>query len=409
MLQDKYILATKMREYFSKIGANTEELQDLYKRLNKNWNLPVMLSSDIISNRRSLDDYHESIAYWITKEVNSDIIPKFFTKNEIKTFDEMRYEDDEDKPIFPMKLQALQLADDQWITTMTIQELMNLRRHSYIHYNAETQRALKLTIKDGEVTYEPYVNPKAVREMRNLLCHGSFIPNVITFNISDNDEKADVVYKNGTLYIKDLTAFDITDGYNRFKAFETFYDNNPEWQFTIGVMITMFSVYKAKQFIHQEDQKTKMRKIDSDTYNQIDYTNQVIRRINEDPTCDYFHQLDGAGGNIMISIATRSLKYRLKHLIKTNADVIRTSKEIVNKLNELKDYKPELLERHWSMVETGIIFSIIYDTNTSDIVYVLDNITKEDRDRFLLNSTARPLSFTTLRFLTKYLEKRGGK
>ena len=319
----------------------------------------------------------------------------------------MRYENDEDKPILPMKLQALQLADDQWITTMTIQELMNLRRRSYIHYNAETQRALKVTIKDGEATYEPFVNPKAVRDMRNLLEHNSFIPNVITFNISDDDEKADINYKNGFLYIKDLTAFDITDGYNRFKAFETYYDEHPDWDFTIGVMVTRFSVYKAKQFIHQEDQKTKMRKIDSDTYNQIDYTNLVIRRINEDPTCDYFHQLDSVGGNIMQNIATRALKSKIKFVVKNQADVVRVSKELVNKLNELKNYKPELLNKQWGIATSGIVFALIYDTDAKDIVYILDNISEEDRRRFMLNATARPLSISTIRFLTKYLEKAG--
>lgn len=369
MLKDKYVLGTRIEKYFDNIGGDRDRVDTIVDNLKEKYNLPKEISRGIIYGNRFLGDYNQLICFWITSEIAPSLIPAFFTKTEIKNFPMQRYEDDDD--IFPIKIPALQLADDQWIATISIQDMMKLRKASLIHYNADTQRALKVLVKGEEVMLVPFVNPSAVRKMTELFESGRFIPNVITFNINQDDENADFSYKNGVLEINSLTAFDIVDGYNRFKMFERVYDKNPNVEFTSGLMIVNFPVSKAKQFIHQEDQKTHMRKIDSDSYNQADNYNIIMERINNDINCNLQGTINNGNGLIQFSVAVRSLKCGMNEQRLTQKDVVRNKVSIVEKLNSITEQKVELLERKWLDYEVGIVFFYIMTKTDKEILELL--------------------------------------
>lgn len=372
MLKDKYVLGTKIEKYLNNIGGDRGRVDEVVGNLKEKYNLPQEISRGIIYGNRFLGDYNELICYWITSEIAPSLVTEFFTNTEIKNFPTQRYEDDDN--ILPLKIPALQLADDQWIATISIQEMMKLRKASLIHYNADTQRALRVLVKGEDVMLVPFVNPNAVRKMTELFEAGKFIPNVITFNINQDDENAEFTYRNGVLEINNITAFDIVDGYNRFKMFERVYDKNPSVEFTSGLMIVNFSVSKAKQFIHQEDQKTHMRRIDSDSYNQADNYNIIMERVNNDINCNLQGEINNGNGLIQFSVAVRSLKCGMNEQQLTQKDVVRNKVAIVEKLNCITDQKIELLERKWFDYEIGIIFFYIMTKSDKEILMLLQRL-----------------------------------
>ena len=373
MLKDKYILGTKMEPYLDAIGSDRERVSKIVDNLKSKYNLPKDISQSIIYGRRFLGDFNPLICYWITTEIKPSLVDEFFTKVEIKSFKGLQYEDDE--PVLPLRIPALQLATDQWLATMSIKDMMKLRKNSLIHYNAETQRALKMMVKGEEVVFVPFVNQSAVRAMMGLFENNNFIPNVITFNINTDDEEADVSFKDGILKINSLTAFDIVDGYNRFKMFEKEYDKNPDVDFTSGLMITRFSTPKAKQFIHQEDQKTKMKRVDSDSYNQNDEYNILLERVNNDPRCAIYGQINSNAGHVPFGIAARSLKIGNVRQRLTQKDLIQYNKQIIERINILLEDNTELLERKWSDCETCIVFYHILNKDADEINTLLASLT----------------------------------
>ena len=59
------------------------------------------------------------------------------------------------------------------------------------------------------------------------------------------------------------------------------YNRDPGFDYEMELRVVCFNEDTAKQFIWQEDQKTKMRKMDSETFNQNSPANQVINLINQ--------------------------------------------------------------------------------------------------------------------------------
>ena len=389
MLKDKYTLALKIDAMFDGKGGDPKYVQQVTDNLKINHNLPKEIVLNVVYGHKSLADYNDVICYWITKEVYPSLVNEFFSGREIRNFDQEQYVETES--VLPLKLNVLPLGDDQWLTVMTVQDLMRLRQQSLLHYNADTQRALRVLVKGGDVIYEPYTNPKAVRQMSKLLADKMFIPNVITFNISETDELADFEYKNGILEISNISAFDMVDGYNRFKAFENVYDKNNDFDYMIGVMITNFSVDKARRFIHQEDQKTKMRRVDSRGFNQSDDYNILLERINSDLKCNLHGEINSGSGNIRFGIASSALKTGNKQAKLTKKQVVEYTKQFVNKLNIITEERTELLDRRWLDYEIAAVFFCLPIFDERQTLNILAQIDANTNAQTELASAVRQL------------------
>lgn len=389
MLKDKYNLAILIDKYFDGHGGDDKFVRQVSENLKNLHNLPPEITLNILYGHKSLADYNDVICYWITKEVQPQLVEEYFSSREIKNYDKEQYVDQE--PVLPLKLNVLPLSDDQWLTVMSVQDLMRLRKDSLLHYNADTQRALRVMVKGGDVIYEPYVNQKAVKQMTQLLVDGQFIPNVITWNISEDDELADFNYKNGVLEITNLSAFDMVDGYNRFKAFEAVYDKDSSFNFNTGVMITNFSVDKAKRFIHQEDQKTKMRRVDSQGFNQSDDYNILLERINSDLKCNLHNEINSGSGKIRFGVAAHSLKTGNRNVKLTKKDIIQKNAEYVNKLNSITECKIDLLDRKWEDYEIVVVFFCLQEHDVDTIIRILDTFSGDVNAQRILTNTVRQL------------------
>ena len=269
-----------------------------------------------------------------------------------------------------------------------------------INYNTETQRTMQKVIRHGNESYTIMVNKKAVNDIKSDFEDESFISNTITLNISPDDEKADFYYKDHELVVNDITAFDITDGYHRYLAIAQEVLENPNFNYPMEVRITNFDVSKAQRFIFQEDQKTKMKKTDSNSYNNYTPSNTVVTRLNSDISSNIKGMISRNEGLInygMLADAIHSVYF--SGYIKKNEERIKTikvSKELIDDFNLLTETDLSFLERKYSNADIYIIialFGYYSDKDKSDMVdtikYVIDHVEDFSKTLFYGKLTAR--------------------
>ena len=378
MIKDKGKLEDALLFKFRKL--KTDELVTICNRLHNIHNYPIELTSDLLAGRKPLSDTNDLELYWIAQEVLPKEVNKYYNAKEISDYSTAIFESKSLK--FPLKYKMNPVAKDQWIGTISVQELMLLRDAQKLHYNVVTQRALRMLVKGEEVVYKPFVNYKAVKEITQLIKSGNYIPNVITlaFGADDADYEYEYNDKLRMLFINKLNAFDILDGYHRFLALSNVYDEDNTFDMNMELRITEYTVSKAKQFIHQEDQKTKMRKVDSDSYNQSDVVNRILNKLNQDDTCNLWHEINNTGGMVRIGYAAKGLKDYYKNKKMNVGVVVSEVQRLCAGINKFTQQNPEFLSRPWDDAESVIIFWCIVNELEDVAIKVLQDI-KEDQSK----------------------------
>ena len=375
MLKDRRKLETELTKYFASIDktkiVNRQLQQQWYAKLSSDYNIPMVDSSDYLSLRKDLSGATEFVLYAITNVVKEDLVQKYFSQKEIDLFKGQKLKVDDIKTTF--RLPMLRVADDQYIGVTSVKFLMQLREDRLINYNANTQRALAAMLVGDDVVYRPYVNNYAVTEIAEAFKQNVFIPNTISLNISLDDERADYEFfpKDNILEIRDITAFDIFDGYHRYLGMARIWDLNHDFDYPMELRITMFSVSKAKQFIFQEDHKTKMRKLDAKTFNQGAYGNQVINRINTDPDSCVIGRINLTGGLIHAGVMSQSIDkfYFDKKKTYNRKDINDIAQNIMTNLDKFLLKYDEYDKNKWSKSVTHTIMYGISSGRTSEEIY----------------------------------------
>lgn len=384
MLKDRAELENKLIDTMVKNMSKQNSVtvsQQWYLELFERYNIPISMSSDIVAQRKDLSEYNEFILYCITDIILPKQVADFFTETEIKMYQNQKLI--LDSVNFPLKLHLIKIDKDQYIGRTSAQFLMKLRDKQLINYNAETQRALKIMIKGGTKILRPYVDDKAVNEIEESYNNKTFIPNVITLNINLDDENADYSYddKTETLIIKNITAFDIVDGYHRYLGMGKNYDKDNTWDYAMILQITMFSVGKARQFIFQEDHKTKMKVIDSKTYDQHNDGNYVVERLNSDSACNLSGQINLTGGNINSGVMSQVINRLYFPKKVERKEAIATFKTIQQGLNEFVEEYDEYMDRKWNVYEIITIMYGIHNNYTPDaICAAIHNLTQGQKN-----------------------------
>lgn len=256
--------------------TNKRYIKDKVIEANKKFGFPPRVITDFISNRGEVSSFDYFTWFVLASVIKEEIIPDFFTDIEIEQYKNERYR--EVAPVFPLVIEAVQIRDDQWVGKITVKDLMKLRDNHLIHYNENTQRTLRRIVRGNTETYKIYVNNGAIKNIKESFLTGTYIPNMLTLNIP---ETSDFSYKNGKLTITEMEYFDILDGYHRYRAISDIYNQDKDFDYDMELRIVCFPEEKARQFIWQEDQKTKMRKIDSDQLNSNNAGNQVATSLNQ--------------------------------------------------------------------------------------------------------------------------------
>ena len=377
MLKPRNELEKFLVKLFSDVEDNTVR-QEWYLKLEADYNIPISMSSDIITLRTDLSGYNEFILFCITMITAERKVDKYFTPLEIKNYREQKLQNNKIK--FPIKLKMFSVTNDQWIGVSSAKFLMQLRDAQYINYNADTQRALEIMVRNGKEIYRPSVDYPSVKEITEAYHDNTFIPNTISLNIDPDDEEAEFDFDNDVLTIYSLSHFDIFDGYHRYLGMGRNYDRDNSWDYPTELRITTFPVSKAKQFIWQEDHKTKMKKIDQITYDQRNAGNMICERLNNDLDFNFYKKVNLSDGLINLGeLSTAINKFYLNNSAADRKQIINLTKLIKQSINNFSEEYEEYLEKKWERYEVYVIMYGLNQLKSPEMIYeALQNIPQDN-------------------------------
>jgi hypothetical protein len=279
--------------------------------------------------------------------VRSSTISKYFTDKEIELYKDSRYE--EERLTFPLEFDMIQIEEDHWIGTIDVDTLVSLGKEQLLCYNPETQRPMQKLVRGKTEYWRITLDQNAVESIADSFRKGKFVPNALTINIP-YDSNADFTYdaERKKFIIHSAERLDIIDGYHRYIAACMVKDEDPNFYYSMELRIVNFSTSKAQQFIFQEDQKTKMRKIDSDSYDTSSAANAVVARINENMLCN----IQGMIGRNNAPIPQAELAVLIKYFFfngkrspaEEKMQIINVAKELVSDFNLITEHNPQYLE-----------------------------------------------------------------
>ena len=366
MKGSKEALAKYLTVRFENNMRNKKKLRNYVDYMVDN-GFPVAEVTDVIQLRKEVIDCPDRMLYYLFKTVkdqqqkdekddrDSHKIEDYFSARDIKEYETTKF-----KPLrfsFPIKWDMIEVSEgNQWIGKITVKELMRLRDAQLINYNERTQRTLKRVVNKDFEYYQIYLNRGAVDAIMDSYNKGQYIPNTITLNLP---EDSDFRYSDGVLTIKDAERLDIIDGYHRYIAMSNIYNEDPKFDYPMELRVVCFSEDHAKQFIWQEDQKTKMRKLDSESLNQNSSANQVINMINQDT---FFVNIIGRNK----AIIDQGLAANLIEKIWFNTDKKIDRKRIIGVRDIITSYlfgmfgsDDKLFDKPWSYEFTVVAFCLI--------------------------------------------------
>lgn len=355
----KRILESSIEKIIDKPDKQREVSISLYKE----FNIPIRLSGEILGFTKEIEELGDRgiyLCYCILKTIDKWKVNKVFTDIEIKTFDNEKYPDD--KITFPLKFNCFPVSDDQWIGIITGKELIGLGRNDLIRYEKDTQRVMKRIIRGENIFYRISLVKKAVREIKDLLSKNKYVPNTITLNIplrEDSNFYYDSEEKE--LIVKQIDAFNIIDGYHRYRAISDLVNEDENFNYGLELRITNFDNDKANAFIWQEDQKNRMAKVDSDSYNTNSLANRIVKRLNDHTTSLLNGQVYRNGGIIDPSDILPCIEYLyLKEKYENESQaLVLISTTIIKRLNEVIENDYSIIQKKLEFPDVAILMYLV--------------------------------------------------
>lgn len=339
-------------------GNYTDIIVDIAHNKHK---IPKGELTDYLSGRKDWSEASDIIAYITIEafneaEYNSRVLAydklfkEYFTKTEIGKYSKFVFQSNKIK--FPLHIPCYQVTTDQWIGASDIKLLIQLGEAQLIRYNENAQRIMRKKITGDREEFIPYVNRRAVNEITQFYKENIYIPNTLTLNIPD-DVETSFRYDNEAheIIFSSIECLDITDGYHRYLAALKAYNEDKEFNTPIELRITRFSDEKARGFIYQEDQKTKMTRIESKSMQVNAPANIIVERLNTSSSSNLKGIIQRVGGIInqpmLVSVID---KFYLKgnQKVKNRAEIIEHYKIIEDFFNMITDTDTSLLEKEWS-------------------------------------------------------------
>lgn len=333
--------AIKKHLTFKDYVTNTRKIA---AQIKETYNIPVSYTTDYLSGKRSLDEADSFMLFALLNSLEPGKIFDFFTEKDYNKFSVMKYQPETIK--FPLEIPAVQIAEDQWMCVVDAKLLMKFRDAQLIEYNENTQRTLTRAKSSGVEYYKITLNKKAVRGIKESLTRGNYIPNTITLNLPEGTDFDYSLDKNA-IVIESLDHFDIIDGYHRYIAISEIYNDDPDFNYNMELRLVAFREEKARQFIWQEDQKTKMSKVDSESFNQYKLSNTIVNRICSGPYGKIIKSKDGIIDAAILSNVLDSTY--IKHISRaTRSEELRIAKNIEEDLNKLEEQDPTIYDTRWN-------------------------------------------------------------
>lgn len=378
-------LEKKLKEYSYRVASNNVYYNSIINYCKDNYDVPVGITSDLISLRKTFSEASSFIlfvllnAFISTSLSNSDNIKKHFTQKEIEKFSGLKYE--EEKLEFPIIINAIQVNDDQWIGTISSKTLMLMRKAQIINYEENTQRVKKRVVRGDNVFFEISLKKKTIDEISAKLAERTYISDDLTLNIP-YESNANFYYDKAKmqLVIKSIDAFDMIDGYHRYISICKSSDQDQDFEYNMELRITNFDESKCQRFIYQKDQKTKMSKVDSDTYNPDDLSNMVVTRLNDNPASNIKGMIKRNDGLISFAELSSVIRYfYFKNKVpksEERVEVVKVTSQLMNCFNSYSDIHYEFLTKKHDLKELAIILYVYINSENktgNDFVREIDS------------------------------------
>ena len=206
-------------------------------------------------------------------------VKDYFTELEYKQWKEYKEEGEADS-VYPLVFENVQqIADRIWQTTITVKQLAKLDANNLILYNFKTQRNPKITVGGVKIDFD---KTKA-NEIKNNLLNSTQYPDHIKLNILNNfHEKIHYNNKTQTLVIGEGSIVNIFDGYHRKVSSSLAIEENPDLDFTWGLIFTNLSEEAARDYMVQIDKQKPIKREQIKSWDFDKKENQVVSVIADD-------------------------------------------------------------------------------------------------------------------------------
>lgn len=351
----------QLNDYAEKLFKEIIKRNDrrqLYDNVNKHFGMPIFDIEEMITFKRDIKEFTTFEVFCVMYFLDRDSLKKYFTEDEIAYLSKEKIV--EENVSFPITFgNMVQIADDQWIGKITVQELMKLKKARLINYEEGEQRAFQRMKSGGIEIYKPFVSKRNVKEIKEAMENGAYIPDPITLNMPDGSTFS---FENNTLTVYSLPKgmFNLDDGYHRYIAMSQIYDFDSDFDYPMELRLVNFSNAKANSFIFQQDQKTPMKKIVSDSYNVNAIPNKVVQRLNQDPMCNIQGMIGRNDAKINDAVLEKIISYFFvdKKIKKEDemSQVIQIKNKLVTDFNALTEQDSKFLGKY----DDALLLTTIY-------------------------------------------------
>jgi hypothetical protein len=334
------------------------------------------------------------VLYDINKSLNDgfDIkkleADRYFTEREIENFSQKVNRKKEDKDIIIENW--IRVAEDQYVTVLTIGDIVDLINRNKIRYNPETQR--NLVIKETQNGVEKHIKlfPKALEEIEESMINNNYISNAITFNINPDKFEPPKINK-GKLIISKDSIIDCIDGFHRLKVANIVKIKIPDWNKNFIINIMVFDKNKAIRYILQEDKKNHLSNEQVMESDHNDAANFILNKLIE--SNNFYHRSYITDKKVVLNVLINSI-FKPKRLIsvESRSEAVRLFTLIEKNINnfiEVNDfYKKEFTKTEWFIYLYVLKYCLDNNMNFIDIINKIPvNSLLED-----INFSSKPIS-----------------
>ncbi len=385
MIKSRVALERELTDTFFAEASNKNMIRSWIFDAANTYGMPEKISSDYITLRRTVANANVFALFILTDVVYGPLkIQKYFSEQEIESFHKSKWYIE--KIEFPIRYDMTKITDEQYIGRISAKELMLLGDAQLINYNEKAQRTMKHIVKGEMEFFQIALNKNAVNAIMESFERDLYIPNTITLNIPDD---ADFYYdvKKKQLVIKSLKCFDILDGYHRYIALSKIHAMKKDFDYEMELRIVQFSESKAKRFIWQEDQKTKMRKVDSDSMDSTKISNKIVERMNSDGSFVLAGKISRNNGIINAAYLANIIDMLVLRDIKKSEELIamiKLTKELILYIEDLVGKYPEYLSKEWSK---KFLYTVVYEYTFGSLDTLVIDYEKINEDSSIYAST----------------------
>lgn len=277
-----------LQDGLAEVSKHKDQQRAIEEYLVTNHNMPHGIFIELLANKENVETLEEVQAGVFANAVfsvtqNEDFNPDGILSPKLKkSIGKYKFEKQESLD-YPLQYdRTLDGSEKDYVTKLSYQMIAKHLNDGIWTYNFLTQRnPVKKARKNGTIKLEPKVNKRSVKEIKNLLLEGKFLPDTpITINVL-NDGNDEIFYdeENLTLIIETATELDILDGYHRILAVVEAVEENPDIEGYLYVSIRNYDLETARFYLGQHNSfntfdKTHVRRLKS-----LDLADKIIEEV----------------------------------------------------------------------------------------------------------------------------------